>query len=61
MLRDDRLGSEVKSLVRWRPASVRRKDDVGADVRRERTWRRVATLVVAGMERKMTVLLLICF
>ena len=54
MLRDDKLGSDVKSLVRWRPANVRRKDEVGADVRSERTWRRVATLVEAGMERKMT-------
>ena len=58
MLRDDKLGSDVKSLVRWRPANVRRKDEVGAEVRRERTWRRVATLVEAGIERKMTMTVL---
>ena len=59
MLRDDKLGSEVRSLVRWRPAIVKRKEEVGAEVRRDSTWSSVATLVEEGIERKMTIIILV--
>lgn len=35
--------------VRWRPAWTRRRDDGGADVRRERSWMSVGMVVSDGI------------
>ena len=48
---DDEMSVEVRCL----PACTRRMSDVGADVRRERSWRRVDIVVSEGTVRGMAV------
>ena len=52
MLRDDSEGSvDDEDEMRWRPACVRRSEDAGREVLRERSCRRVATVVDGGRDK----------
>lgn len=56
--RSDEIGDVVEVAVRCLPAWTRRMSVVGADVRRERSWRRVGMVVSTGMMRGMAAILL---
>lgn len=50
---DDDVPDEASVEVRCLPAWTRRMSDVGADVRSERSWRRVGIVVSEGTVRGM--------
>ncbi len=54
IFREDRVEAEDEGVTRCFPAWTRRREAGGRDVRRERSWRRVVTVVDEGIERGIT-------